>query len=569
MIIRKLFAWVLFISPVFGRPLGAQTSSPSNAQAASRKPSQKSTSTDWDKQIQQYQALLNDVDIASDPDVKHAVYLKWVDATCQSKRAKVEEALGGSDTSLANSVYSSCVKRLQALESNGGTLGASCKSFSVGAQPTGIAFDGTDLWVANNSGASVSKLEPNSGIVLGTFPVGSYPTGMAFDGANIWVADYGYNGSNDTVTVLKASTGQSLPFSPVRVGRGPRMVTFDGANIWVTNETSNTVTKIRASDGIPVATYSVGVSPDGIAFDGANIWVNNSGSNTVTKLRATDGELLGTYSVDDPVFGIAFDGSHMWVVSNASRNVTEFALNGTVVRTVPIGAGGHMAGFDGVNIWVANYDSNSVTKIRASDGNVQGTFAVSGTPWGVAFDGANLWVSNFSGSNIWKFYSQQPAGAQGTWLGFANGNVTQDRDAELRRNCGDFRRVYVPPDVGNKFTELCNYVGRPAKRCAIGKDGASLATRFRRAAIATGRGWSLASEATIQATGAVTVRRFGDHEGRSRRLSSQADSSTIKPLRPPLDAENFVRSENTEVPVVREIMVATTMSFVFVALSFW
>jgi hypothetical protein len=45
-------------------------------------------------------------------------------------------------------------------------------------------------------------------------------------------------------------------------------------------------------------------------------------------------------------------------------------------------------------------------------------------------------------------------------LGFANGNVVQDRDAELRRNCGDFKRVYVPDNLGNKFTDLCGFVGK-------------------------------------------------------------------------------------------------------------
>jgi len=55
-------------------------------------------------------------------------------------------------------------------------------------------------------------------------------------------------------------------------------------------------------------------------------------------------------------------------------------------------------------------------------------------------------------------------GAQEAWSGFANGNVAQDRDAELRRNCGDFRRVYVPDNIGNKFTDLCGYVGKTCEK---------------------------------------------------------------------------------------------------------
>jgi len=45
--------------------------------------------------------------------------------------------------------------------------------------------------------------------------------------------------------------------------------------------------------------------------------------------------------------------------------------------------------FDGTNIWVANSGGNTVTKIRASDGSLVGTYHVS-NPWGIAFDGATI-----------------------------------------------------------------------------------------------------------------------------------------------------------------------------------
>ena len=54
--------------------------------------------------------------------------------------------------------------------------------------------------------------------------------------------------------------------------------------------------------------------------------------------------------------------------------------------------------------------------------------------------------------------------AQATWLGFANGNVAQDRDVELRRNCGDFGRVNVPDKAGNKFTDLCGYIRKTCEK---------------------------------------------------------------------------------------------------------
>ncbi len=50
--------------------------------------------------------------------------------------------------------------------------------------------------------------------------------------------------------------------------------------------------------------------------------------------------------------------------------------------------------FDGANIWTANFGDGTVTKLRANDGEVLGTFKAGAAPYGVTFDGANIWVSN-------------------------------------------------------------------------------------------------------------------------------------------------------------------------------
>jgi len=62
--------------------------------------------------------------------------------------------------------------------------------------------------------------------------------------------------------------------------------------------------------------------------------------------------------------------------------------------------------FDGANIWVTNQFSDSVTKLRASDGAVLGTYAVGKDPFGVALaitpTGLNVWVANFGSNTVSK-----------------------------------------------------------------------------------------------------------------------------------------------------------------------
>lgn len=111
-----------------------------------------------------------------------------------------------------------------------------------------------------------------------TFPVGTEPTGVAFDGTNICVANYGSN----NVTKLRASDGAFL--GTFAVGRAPGGVTFDGANIWVSNSGTSSVTKLRASDGQTVGSFGpLSAGPYGVAFDGEHIWI--TGQDELIEMR--------------------------------------------------------------------------------------------------------------------------------------------------------------------------------------------------------------------------------------------------------------------------------------------
>jgi|HubBroStandDraft_2_1064218.scaffolds.fasta_scaffold02630_6 DNA-binding beta-propeller fold protein YncE len=55
--------------------------------------------------------------------------------------------------------------------------------------------------------------------------------------------------------------------------------------------------------------------------------------------------------------------------------------------------------------WIAISGSNSVSKIRARDGAVVGTFSVGDTPDAIAFDDANIWAANGFGNTVTKLWA--------------------------------------------------------------------------------------------------------------------------------------------------------------------
>jgi len=216
---------------------------------------------------------------------------------------------------------------------------------------------------------------------------------MAFDGANIWVT----SGGSTSITKLRASDGALLgtfPVGTITVG-----ATFDGTYVWLANwgYEANSLTRVRL-DGSVEGVYPIGpYGPYGIIFDGANVWVSTLYSHLV-KIRASDGAVLGDYltnSGDTPGHHLAFDGANIWVPNANLNTVSKLrASDGELLGTFPVGQYPFGIVFDGSSIWVANLGDDSLSRLRASDGVLLGRARTGAAPIDVAFDGRHIWVTN-------------------------------------------------------------------------------------------------------------------------------------------------------------------------------
>jgi len=104
-------------------------------------------------------------------------------------------------------------------------------------------------------------------------------------------------------------------------------------------------------------------------------------------------------TVGDEPYGLAFDGVNIWTANHDGSSVTKVRRNdGAVLGTFAVGRGPYGVAFDGTHIWATSNVENTVTKLRASDGKNMGTFSVGKGPWWLSSDGANIWVANGNGS---------------------------------------------------------------------------------------------------------------------------------------------------------------------------
>ena len=111
---------------------------------------------------------------------------------------------------------------------------------------------------------------------------------------------------------------------------------------------------------------------------------------------------LGTNAGPD---GVAYDGSRIWVASFNTSTVTRIdasTMNVTGTVQLPANSGPIGVAYDGTNVWVANFNSNSVSRIDPDSATVTATVQLPANsgPTGVATDGANVWVTDHNTDRV-------------------------------------------------------------------------------------------------------------------------------------------------------------------------
>jgi DNA-binding beta-propeller fold protein YncE len=91
----------------------------------------------------------------------------------------------------------------------------------------------------------------------------------------------------------------------------------------------------------------------------------------------------------------------MWVANQGSGTVSKMkASDGTILGTFTVGGLPYDVGFDGEHIWVSG--APELFELRASDGGYLRHFSPNTNTSGIAFDGANVWVGGYNNSTVGK-----------------------------------------------------------------------------------------------------------------------------------------------------------------------
>jgi YVTN family beta-propeller protein len=259
------------------------------------------------------------------------------------------------------------------------------REIQVGQNPTGVAANPkrNDVYVVNSGIAgmngSVSVIDTEKNAVVATIPVHRQPYFLEVDptGDLAYVANSGSN----SVSFLDLKMRREIASVPTGEGPGLARISADGKTLLVTNRIGNSVSLLDVAqrrvrtviDGCPGSTDAV------ILPDSSKGFVACSGSHQVMAIV-----LARTADPKKPEQGDG-RGDALEAMLDVGRSPVHLALKP-----------------DGGELFVSNFDADSISEIVTGTNDVGGAYLVGSHPVRglVSQDNSLLYVSNFSSQEI-------------------------------------------------------------------------------------------------------------------------------------------------------------------------
>jgi YVTN family beta-propeller protein len=275
------------------------------------------------------------------------------------------------------------------------------RTLQVGTQPSALAVNPArnEVYVVNTLSGSVSVIDADSNRVVATIPVHRLPRAIAVDatGHRAYVANSGSN----TVSILDLDRRREIGVAGTGEQPGFLRISPDGRTLVVTNGLSGSVSLFNIAPSEPTTPQNpTNPTPRPAPPLHLRAAFPNCPGATDAVILPDSSKAFIACSDGHQVMAIglaAAPGS--WDAKQNPSLTTDRMLTLLDVGATPI----HLAMKpDGGEVFVSNFDSDSVSEIETPMNEVGTTFPIGSKPaYGiVSGDNSTLWVSNFAADSI-------------------------------------------------------------------------------------------------------------------------------------------------------------------------
>jgi YVTN family beta-propeller protein len=326
-------------------------------------------------------------------------------------------------------------RRLVEIESIGGAISPK----SVDATGTGLVFAQNMMYrhtvTVYNSAGTLIKTIPDS-VSLAAFGIPGHPgvtrgapveAAFTHNAKYAYVSNYSMYGAgmgpegNDTCTpssaraagdtnsyVYRISTATLTIDQVIEVGLVPKYlaVSPDGKYLLVANWCSYDLSVVNIAEAREIARLPMGAYPRGIGVspDSSTAYVAIMGGTEVVAISLRTLTRTGKFFVGDNPRHLVIDpsGRYLYISLNGPGDVVKVDLTTEkVLATQHTGSDCRSLAMstDGTALYVDNYQSNTITKLRASDLATLETMPTGVHPVGITYDPStgDVWVAIYSG----------------------------------------------------------------------------------------------------------------------------------------------------------------------------
>jgi len=197
-----------------------------------------------------------------------------------------------------------------------------------GSCPTGLAFDGDNLWIADRKSDRLYLVDPDGGDVIDSMTAPGFQVeGLTVEDEFLWVLD-SEEGLIFKFNPLTGITEKTLAAPCQR----PQGLAWDGRFLWVADYRDDRLYQVSTEDGTTITDIPSPLrSPYGLAYDGRYLWVSDRHEDMIYMVWPEDGSVIVNF--DSPsqfARGLAYDGTYLWNVDYQSDSLYRIKIADTV-----------------------------------------------------------------------------------------------------------------------------------------------------------------------------------------------------------------------------------------------
>jgi len=177
----------------------------------------------------------------------------------------------------------------------------------------GMAWDGTNLWVASDYLDRIWKMDTLGNIIDSIPAPAAIATGLTWDGQYLWCAD----GGTILIYQLDPATGNVISSIPgPGSGSSCEGLAWMNDTLWNTNWSNNLIWELDPATGSIWGQFpSQGSGSTGLAWDWHDncLWNSDQGTDLIYKLDPATGAPITAFAAPDTVVqDLTFDGTYLW-----------------------------------------------------------------------------------------------------------------------------------------------------------------------------------------------------------------------------------------------------------------